>query len=531
MKTIAKLTMAAGIAAVAATSGSAQNFGESCGCPPLASRTPVTLNNASSPSLVNANNEFIGSVTTLTCNNLYTANTKLYVTAGKDLVIEPGTVIKWADNSGTNANALIIAREGQIFADGTESCPIIMTSTADPLDGSYAVTNRGKWGGLIILGRAFNNVRSTDQKDANGVVGSSTSITGSDGVGLIEGLSAGDSRHFYGMPVGSEINADNSGVLRHVSLRHGGELLGTANEINGLTMGSVGSGTIIEHIEVTSNLDDAYEFFGGTVNAKYLVAMHCDDDYIDYDQGYTGKLQFVYGLQGPDNSGGALNQGDNGIEGDGDDGPGNSAAKSDPLIYNVTIISRVLPGADEALELKVETKGTIINGVFANIARGLNMPTAVAANWNAGTLNVKNCTFQGVTTGLRINGVAGAGADLTKFTTTDGNLTVADGSLIDASFAILPLTSNTVTNRVNPIPAYGQATSTLSPPADGFFTNAKYRGAFEPGAESWVPRYAVATKIGSDKGVYTCVGDLNGDFVVNTADFSIFSGRFGNNCN
>lgn len=531
MQTIGKLTMAASLAALAATSGSAQNFGESCGCPPLGSRTAVTLNNTSSPSLVNANNEFIGPVTTLTCNNIYTCNTKLYVTNGNDLVIQPGTVIKWVDNSGINANALIVSRGGQIFADGTESCPIIMTSALDPLDGSYAVTNRGKWGGLIILGNAFNNVRSTDLRD--GGPNPSVSITGTDGVALIEGLSAGDSRHFYGQPVGSENNTESSGILRHVSLRHGGELLGTANEINGLTMGSVGSGTIIEHVEVTSNLDDGFEWFGGSVNGKYLVAMHCDDDYIDYDQGWTGKVQFVYGLQGPDNSGGALNQGDNGMECDGDDGPGNTAAKSDPVIYNATIINRILPGADEGIEARREVKGTIVNSIFANLARGLNMTTDAAANWNAGSFNVKNCTFQGTTTPLRINGVAPAAgsAEQVKFNTTDGNLAIADGSLIDASFAISPLTSNTVTNRVNPIPAFGQASSTLSPPADGFFTNARYRGAFEPGAESWLPRYSVATRIGSDKGVYNCVGDLNGDFQVNTTDFSIFSGRFGNNCN
>jgi len=528
MKTFAKLTMAAGIAAVAATSGSAQNFGESCGCPALGSRSAVTLNNTASPLLVNANNEFIGAVTTLTCNNIYTANTKLYVTAGKDLVIEPGTVIKWVDNAGINANALIVSRDGQIFADGTESCPIILTSALDPLDGSYAVTNRGKWGGLVILGNAFNNVRSTDLRD--GGPNPSSSITGTDGVGAIEGLVNTDPRHYYGQPIGSEINNDNSGILRHVSLRHGGELLGTANEINGLTMGSVGSGTIIEHVEVTSNLDDAFEFFGGTVNAKYLVAMHCDDDYIDYDQGYTGKIQFVYGLQGPDNSGGALNQGDNSIEGDGDDGPGNTAADSDPTIYNVTIINRLVATLDEGLEIRRESKGTIANSIFANLNRGLNLATGASANWTNNTFNVNNCTFQSVLTPLRIDGVTATAGQLATFT-ADGNLSVADGSLIDASFAILPLTTNTVTNRVNPIPAYGQAASTLSPPADGFFTNAKYRGAFEPGAESWLPRYAVATKIGSDKGVYTCVGDLNGDFLVNTTDFSIFSGRFNSNCN
>ena len=529
MKTFSKLTIAAGLATMAATNGIAQNFGEACGCPPLNARTAVTLNNTSSPALVDGNNEFVGPVTTLTCNNIYTANTKLYVSANRDLVIEPGTVIKWVDNSGINANALIVSRDGQIFANGTESCPIIMTSVADPLDGSYAVTNRGRWGGVIILGKAFNNVRSTDLRD--GGPNASTSITGTDGVALIEGLSAGDPRHFYGATIGNEVNNDNSGILRYVSLRHGGELLGTANEINGLTMGSVGSGTIIENIEVTSNLDDAFEWFGGSVNGRYLVAMHCDDDYIDYDQGYTGKIQFFYGLQGPDNTVGPTAQGDNGMECDGDDGPGNTAAKSNPTIYNSTIINRILPGTDEGIEARREVRGTIVNSIYANLARGLNMSTDAAASWNAGNFNVRNCTFQGVTTPLRINNVAGAGADLTKFTTTDGNLSVADGSLIDGSYGISPLTSNNVTGRVNPVPAAGQAASTLSPPNDGFFAPVKYRGAFEPGAASWVPRYAVSKQIGTDKSTFSCQGDLNGDFVINATDFSTFVGRFGNSCN
>ena len=527
MNTKRKLTMAA-MAAMVATAGQAQSIGSACGCPNVSSRPSVNLS-----TLADVNGNLPVGNTNLTCNTLYVLDRKIYVPDGGDLNIEPGTVIKCVDNSGINAHALIVTRGGQIWANGQESCPIIFTSTADPLDGSYAVTNRGKWGGLILLGRAFNNVRSTDLRD--GGPNPSTSITGTDGVGLIEGLAGGDSRHFYGMPVGQEMPDDNSGILRYVSLRHGGELLGTANEINGLTMGSVGRGTIIEHVEVTSNLDDAFEWFGGTVNGKYLVAMHCDDDYIDYDQGWTGKVQFFYGLQGPDNSGGALNQGDNGVECDGDDGPGNGAAKSDPVIYNATIINRILPGADEGIEARREVKGTIVNSIFANLARGLNMTTDAATNWNAGTFNVRGCTFQGATTPLRINGVApvGGSPEQIKFNTTDGNQSVADGSLIDASFAISPLTSNTVTNRVNPVPAAGApaAQTTFLTPNDSFFSYAKYRGAFEPGGENWIPSYSVAADIGSDlSAVAGCTGDLNRDGIVNATDFGLFVNAFNNTC-
>ena len=389
-----KAFLAATIAALGASGTFAQSIGSACGCPNVNSRTPVNIS-----TLVDGNGNLLNNSTTLSCSNLYILNTRLYVADGQDLFIEPGTVVKANSNPGA-AHAIIVARGGQIWANGSESCPIIMTAAADPLDGTYAVTNRGQWGSLIVLGRAYTNKRSAD---------GDPTATATDGVGTIEGLAAGDVRHLYGMPVGQEMNDDNSGVLRYVSLRHGGQIIGANNEINGLTMGGVGRGTTVDHVEVIANLDDAYEFFGGTVNAKYLVGMHCDDDYIDWDQGYTGKIQFFYGLQGPDNSGGALNQGDNGFEADGDDAATNFAnggIRSNPTVYNATFIARNLN--DEAIEAKERTLGTIANSVFARYARGLNMTTEVSNFWTGSTFNVLNCTFQEVTTKLRINNVAPA---------------------------------------------------------------------------------------------------------------------------
>ena len=518
MKNLTKLALAATLVSATAVSGTAQSIGSACGCPNVSSRTTVNLS-----TLADGSGNLTANATTLTCNNLYILSSKIYVPDGKDLFVEPGTVIKCNDNSGANAHALIVTRGGQIWANGSESCPIIMTSSADPLDGSYSVTNRGKWGGLIILGRAYNNVRNAD---------ASVSVTGTDGVGLIEGLVGGDSRHFYGAPIGSEDNDDNSGILRYVSLRHGGELLGTNNEINGLTLGSVGRGTTIEYVEVTSNLDDAFEFFGGTVNASHLVAMHCDDDYIDWDQGYSGKLQFVYGLQGPDNTGGTLNQGDNGFELDSDDAATNNGLRSTGVIYNATIISRTgsITPVDEAIEAKERTQGTIVNSVFAGFRSGLNLASNVTGFWQGGQFQVKNCTFQACTNPLRINGVnTTSGADYTQFTTTDGNIAIASG-LIDNTYA-MSLVNNTLTDRVNPVPGAGTATTTMSPPVDGFFTGAKYRGAFQPGAEPWTTGWTLAAQLGTDVSAAAgCPGDLNRDGIINAADFSLFVGAFGGNC-
>ena len=544
MKRFPKLAMTAAVAALAAQSADAQSVGAACGCPPVGSRTTVTLDPTNAPTVVAANGDMIPSSYTMTCNNLYILNDKFFVPAGKDLYIEPGTVIKAPNIGGGNAAALIVSREGQIWANGTESCPIIFTSTADALDGNYPVTNRGKWGGIILLGRAYNNVRTTD-------VGSVAAVTGVNGVGLIEGL-VNESRSYYGMPVGSEVNDDNSGVLRYVSIRHGGELLGANNEINGLTCGSVGSGTTIDHVEVIANLDDGFEFFGGTVNAKYLVAMHCDDDYIDWDQGYTGRLQFLYGLQGPDNRGGALNQGHNGLELDRDDHSSNAAnggLSGNPQLWNTTIFSRTdgvnadplntnPAAADEAIESKERAWGSVNNSIFVNFRSGLNLAGAAGAanttdNWLAGNFNVKNCTFVNCTNPLRINGAnVTSGADFTKFTTTDGNTILASG-LVDATFDVNPMTtSNTVTDRVNPVPAAGSATSTLKPSAsEPFLTAVQFRGAFEPGKEPWTQNWTLAADIGSDvSAVAGCAGDLNRDGVINSTDFGLFVGAFNGTC-
>ncbi len=518
MKFLTRSLLTAGLASASAISVNAQSIGAACGCPDVSSRPTVNIS-----TLVDGSNNLSSATTTLTCNNLYILNTRLYVNNNQDLFIEPGTVIKANSNPGA-AHAIIVARGGQIWANGSESCPIIMTAAADPLDGSYSVLNRGQWGSLLMLGRAYTNKRIAD---------GDPTATNTDGVGTIEGLLAGDSRHLYGMPIGQEVNNDNSGVLRYVSLRHGGQIIGANNEINGLTMGGVGSGTTIEHVEVVSNLDDAFEWFGGTVNGKNLVAYHCDDDYIDYDQGYSGKIQFFYGVQGPDNSGGANNQGDNGLECDSDDAVTNFAnggLRSTPVIYNATIIGRNLN--DEAIELKERAQGTIVNSIFARFARGINMTTECAAFWNANTLQVRNTTFQDVPTPLRINNVAPApgSPDANKFA-SDGNLTVGANALIDATYALTG--NNVLTDRVNPVPAAGAgaAQTTLTPPIDGFFSGAKYRGAFEPGAEPWITGWTLASQIGLDvSAVAGCTGDLNKDGLVNSGDFSLFLNAFNNTC-
>jgi len=210
--------------------------------------------------------------TTWETGKVYILTSRITVVSGVTLTIEPGTIIKGQAGTGANATALIIARGAKIMAEGTEASPIIMTSIADEIEagqidgGNLDIDLDGLWGGLIVLGNAPISA------DASSV--------------QIEGIPPSDQNGLYG---GSDA-ADNSGVIKYVSIRHGGANIGEGNEINGLTLGGVGSGTVIENIEVVANQDDGIEFFGGTVNVKNAIVWSSGDDGIDTDQAWAGTL-------------------------------------------------------------------------------------------------------------------------------------------------------------------------------------------------------------------------------------------------
>jgi hypothetical protein len=216
----------------------------------------------------------ITSNTTWTNDNIYKLNQKVVVDAGTTLTIEAGTIIQGTPGTGSLASALIIARGSKINAVGTPSQPIIFTSSTDNIEiGETAGTNldendRGLWGGLIVLGNA------------------PCSFSGDIPEAQIEGIPADDTFGLYG---GTDPE-DNSGVMSYISIRHGGALIGEGNEINGLTLGGVGNGTIINNIEVVANVDDGIEFFGGTVNASDLLVWAQGDDALDIDQAYSGTI-------------------------------------------------------------------------------------------------------------------------------------------------------------------------------------------------------------------------------------------------
>lgn len=226
--------------------------------------------------------ENISGEVTWTADKVYELGGRITVLDGATLTIEPGTIIKGQAGAAANSTVLLVARGGKLMAEGTATLPIIFTSVADeitPADvaaGNFASPNLdasvgGLWGGVIVLGRAPISA-SNDNGDVSEV--------------QIEGIPTSDANGLYG---GNDA-ADNSGVLKYVSIRHGGTLIGAGNEINGLTLGGVGTGTVIDNIEIVGNADDGVEWFGGSVNATNIVVWNCGDDGLDTDQAWTGTV-------------------------------------------------------------------------------------------------------------------------------------------------------------------------------------------------------------------------------------------------
>lgn len=230
----------------------------------------------------------------------------------------------------------MIARGAKIIAEGTRESPIIFTVEGDDLKGSVPAEANGLWGGIIVLGDAPVNTASGEQ--------------------MMEGIPFEDARGMYG----GNNESDNSGVLRYVSIRHGGTQLSKGNEINGLTLGGVGNQTTLEYVEVISNRDDGFEFFGGTVNGRYLLAAFCGDDAFDFDLGYTGNCQFIVGLQ-------AGSTGDLLVELS--DNEGYPATR--PHITNGTFVGRGMDENGQAARFDNSSSGIISNSLFLHQKQGI----------------------------------------------------------------------------------------------------------------------------------------------------------------
>lgn len=378
----------------------------------------------------------------------FTLKGYVYFEDGSEINIAAGATIK---SDVSDKGALIIERGAKINAMGTAAKPIVFTSGK-----AVGQRNPGDWGGIIILGKAKTN-RSTEPTIEGGV----------------------------GKNFGGTVDNDNSGTLKYVRIEFAGIASQPNSEINGLTLGGVGSGTTIEYVQVAYGNDDAFEIFGGTVNAKYLVAYATADDDFDFDFGYSGRIQFGVALRDPS----VVDPGDagNGIECDNDGTGTNATPATRPVLSNFTFVG---PNVDNtasknhnyANRFRRATNFVLNNSVLIGWMKGgLSLESDATYNSLVGTTTTsefKNNLLHANASTYRIGSVTVAGAtDAAVKAKAEGSATITLTAAADAK-----LTDPFNLTNPNMLPASGSPALTGAAFAgdltNTFFTSTTYRGAF-----------------------------------------------------
>jgi len=391
---------------------------------------------------------------TLSPDSTYVLTGQYQVDSLKSLTILPGTVVR-ADT----AAVLIIKRGGKIFANGAPCAPVVFTSLKPA-----GQRNRGDWGGIVVLGAAPVN-------KVNPVVEG----------GVLQGTYGGTNA------------GDNSGVIKYTRIEYPGYRYQLNNEVNGLTMGGVGSGTEIHHVQVSYSFDDSFEWFGGTVNCKYLIAFGGTDDEFDTDFGYAGKCQFLFAIKDP-NAWDPTGQ-SNGLESDND-----ASAASTDLPYTEVIFSNLTAVGPERTDALVgatpigntfqysvlhrrSSRMKVYNSALLGYYWGLNLRdanTIAAANGNI--IQYRNvsmaCSLRpGTSTSVHSEGTW---AGVTTWFDTPG---FGNNGSQPRSPSALGLTNLSDLGNPNPVPTAGSilnGTADFTNPNLAGLTVVNYRGAFDP---------------------------------------------------
>ncbi|MDY7227395.1 hypothetical protein [Hyalangium rubrum] len=388
----------------------------------------------------------ITSDTTWTKDHTYVLKANVFV-KNATLKIEPGTVIKGGFNT-----SLAITSTAKLDAQGTATAPIVFTSMVD-----VGSRQAGNWGGLVLLGKAPLNVQG--------------------GVDNIEGYPESADTQYGGSDA-----AHNCGTLKYARIEFAGYRLGGNNELNGLTLGGCGTATTVDYVQVHRGLDDGVEMFGGTANLKHIVVSLADDDGLDWDQGWTGKGQFIVVQQN-------RVVGNHGIEADNSSSSPNATPRSNPTLWNVTLIGSNRDKGSAAQTqggaiLRVGTAGSLNNAIvayFNDFAIDIAGPDSIREA-TEDRLTVKNTTFW--STKLTYDATSFAvksssdGSDFNEWsklgTQAEPTNTVVDPKLSKALYTA-PSTATP-----NPVPDFKPETALAggTPPADGFFdASATFRGA------------------------------------------------------
>lgn len=332
--------------------------------------------------------------TSTTWSGIILLQNKVYVKNNATLTIQPGTIIR---GDKLTQGTLIITRGAKINANGTATQPIVFTS-------NETVGNRaeGDWGGLVLLGLARNNQPG--------------------GVANIEGIAPTTDTQY-----GGNFDTDNSGTLRYVRVEFAGIPLEPNKEINGVTFGSVGSGTTVDYVQVSFSGDDSYEWFGGTVNCKHLIAYRGLDDDFDTDFGYRGKVQFGLIIRDKDMSDAAGDS--NSFESDNDATGSTAQPKTMPIFSNITIVGPKGNGSvslpvgekfEKAFRLRRNTSTSVFNTLVTGWEKGLSIEgTPVEANVTGDSLIFSDNVLSNFT--LNTNCVTATPAFYSTFFGADGN--------------------------------------------------------------------------------------------------------------
>ncbi|MBI4903631.1 MAG: hypothetical protein HY820_08350 [Acidobacteria bacterium] len=332
----------------------------------------------------------------------------VYVKNNATLMVEPGTFILGQPGS-TPASAIIVTRDGKINASGTKSRPIIMTSSQP-----FGQRARGDWGGLVMLGKAPINVAAS----VNGGICPADGCKNPPGTFYVEGL-VGNPDSLYG---GNDPN-HSCGTLKYVRVEYAGTILSPNNELNSFTWGGCGKGTVAEHLQATYGKDDSFEWFGGNMDAKWLVGGLGADDFIDYQLGWTGRVQFGLMYQSPDAPG------NRGLEGDNSEYDQGAVPYSSPTIFNTTFIGSGNPGFDESNS----------PGLFLRRGARASLNNMVVSNYYSPCLDLNdaNTQAQGDQGNVKMNGIlcwknniGSSGAD-----TLEGNFSTSATSVYSLAYA------------------------------------------------------------------------------------------------
>ncbi len=419
-----------------------------------------------------------------TSDNTYHVDGRTFVNSDDTLEIEAGTVVKGVSNQDpSNASVLVVAEGATILADGnpgssdpSQADPIIFTTREDDVSDPNDLQPNldGAWGGVIILGNGPKNFPGSRN---------------------VEGIPSDVERASFG--TSSPDPNDDSGVFRFAHIRYGGISIGAGNEINGLTMGAVGSETTVEWVEVFNNQDDGFEWFGGNVNARYLFASRVGDDSFDIDQGFSGNLQFLLAIQTPSRGDrtGEHDSGDSGYGG-GDEG---DEPFADPQIYNATYIGSGPDGqGDVALKLRDNFAGNYFNSIFYDFPIQLIEVEEASgpdsrARWEEGDLTLESSIT------WAFGAVQDASAPYEDLVENEGDwgAEVADsleayGNTYEDPGLSRDLSGDFQTVGVIP----GNDVSGGQAPDGSFFEDVTYRGAFDPTGNNWAKGWTFSDEVG-----------------------------------